>query len=1244
MGRFAVLLCGAAVVLAERAWLERIPNGMRVDRKGSRWSAVGHDFATVCENDADDMPANAPPCNDPDPLNSFGRDFEDSGERWTRSLCMRDSDGDGFTNGQELGDPSCIWSPGNPLPDHKDPISHPGYADSTPPIERELQEKKAGGELAPGFTMAWQVVGEELEVRFTCPATQYCSIGLEPAGLMPASDTIMCWMEGAQAVCEDGYSPARLYPDIDTQQDVTVVASAATGDSWEVTFRRKLVTGDRMDFDFVLGADPQVVTWALGPVNVKPLEHTAYGSVPIVWENPGGKLEVRTPAPVTVVKPSTDKVGQGEPLELVPGMVVSWQLTESRSTAVFTMKCEVGEYCSIGLSPSGMMAPSDSWTCWDDGQGNVLCEDQTCHNTDPCPPDAVSNIVVRSSGVTGGFWDVVFERALVSGDAADMTIPSDVAPMIFCKGKGTDSRAAPVLKHHSHGSFSIKWGSTGPATIDLGTPTPVKVVNTDKVTEGKPVQLVPGMVVSWQLTATKSAAVFTMKCEVGEYCSIGLSPSGKMAPSDSWTCWDDNQGNVLCEDQTCHNTDPCPPDSPGLMPVLSSSVASGQGRRGRVLGAAVVSGFWEVTFERPVVPADAMDFDIPTDVAPLIWCKGRGSRSVQAPSITHHSHGTAKVNWATGTADVVGVSQRSFVHVIVPVVLLVLYGGLVGALHLQGLLKGFQGERAFILVGASLSGVIIIGGAIITAIGDAHEYEGRDGAAWVGFGGAAQFFLTLAMLTPLKTFSPLLWTMDLPPERALWWHRAVGRLGWVVLTFHAVGYMGAYSGAGRSDDIAEPSLPTTARIDGGTSVSPLYGLVAWCFYTVLTILGLPVIRRRLWECFYWSHVLLAWLTVLFAWLHLPGGWRNYVMYVLPLVLYVLDSGLKVYRRMHSRPVLWSAVTDTCVTLHVQMPMTWGPGSWMNLCVPGVSRLESHPFTLANMPDSKHHAPRTGVFYIKDMGPGTWSAKVRDYVAKNRKMGFEVSVHGPFGRMEFDINRQESVLMFAGGIGITPMLGLMEAMQPSQKGVLVWTVREEGTLSAISSQLSDIARRRRVTVLVHFTGGTQRKDSFSSVDRMVKRRSSASVASAASVASVGHIAVEMETISTPAASDAGSSVSKTQKKKKLKKNKDGVKKPAKQKQTQAVKQKQILPVLTPRKSLPSGILEVQSPEVSKWTGDSWRPYEVKQGRPDFIAILAQHLVPGAGVVLCGPEAMVDAVKGTLSRTSHSYPLHVETFEF
>ncbi|XP_063446633.1 DBH-like monooxygenase protein 1 [Mytilus trossulus] len=57
--------------------------------------------------------------------NQFGLDFKTAGSSWTPELCRKDSDGDGRTNGEELGDPECVWKRGS-FPSRLSDITHPG--------------------------------------------------------------------------------------------------------------------------------------------------------------------------------------------------------------------------------------------------------------------------------------------------------------------------------------------------------------------------------------------------------------------------------------------------------------------------------------------------------------------------------------------------------------------------------------------------------------------------------------------------------------------------------------------------------------------------------------------------------------------------------------------------------------------------------------------------------------------------------------------------------------------------------------------------------------------------------------------------------------------------------------------------------------------------------------------------------------------------------------------------------------
>jgi hypothetical protein len=89
------------------------------------------------------------------PRNPFGLAVEElvtpNGEEvfWGAELAALDSDGDGFTNGEELGDPDGTWQEGDAAPGTPDEITHPGDPDSHPPIVEEptAVEESSWGKL-----------------------------------------------------------------------------------------------------------------------------------------------------------------------------------------------------------------------------------------------------------------------------------------------------------------------------------------------------------------------------------------------------------------------------------------------------------------------------------------------------------------------------------------------------------------------------------------------------------------------------------------------------------------------------------------------------------------------------------------------------------------------------------------------------------------------------------------------------------------------------------------------------------------------------------------------------------------------------------------------------------------------------------------------------------------------------------------------------------------------------------------
>ncbi len=66
------------------------------------------------------------------PWNQFGLDFKANDQKWDLTLGKKDSDGDGWTNAEELGDPECMWREGMPDPAPENGVFNPGDATSHP--------------------------------------------------------------------------------------------------------------------------------------------------------------------------------------------------------------------------------------------------------------------------------------------------------------------------------------------------------------------------------------------------------------------------------------------------------------------------------------------------------------------------------------------------------------------------------------------------------------------------------------------------------------------------------------------------------------------------------------------------------------------------------------------------------------------------------------------------------------------------------------------------------------------------------------------------------------------------------------------------------------------------------------------------------------------------------------------------------------------------------------------------------
>jgi len=129
----------AGLALAKSSFKTRIPNG------------------TVYECSTCHIKPSAPAT-----WNDFGLDVKanlSGGTPDWAAVCEMDSDGDGWTNGEELLDPDCVWSTGDPMPGLMGDVTKPGDPNSAPPepepdvtFPMDVSPDHDGGEFGPEDT------------------------------------------------------------------------------------------------------------------------------------------------------------------------------------------------------------------------------------------------------------------------------------------------------------------------------------------------------------------------------------------------------------------------------------------------------------------------------------------------------------------------------------------------------------------------------------------------------------------------------------------------------------------------------------------------------------------------------------------------------------------------------------------------------------------------------------------------------------------------------------------------------------------------------------------------------------------------------------------------------------------------------------------------------------------------------------------------------------------------------------
>lgn len=180
--------------------------------------------------------------------NGFGIDFATHRTVWATNddwgLCDLDSDGDGIRNGDELGDPQCVWREGDPLPNVD--ATNPGESrdpDRCGDGFRHPGEECDGPDLAGQTCLDHGFVGGALGCAADCTFDRGPCIASEPDAAPPAPDAAPPAPDFGPAAADQG---SALLSDAAAGPRDAVADASPRPDS-DVAAGDQLIPGEPMD-------------------------------------------------------------------------------------------------------------------------------------------------------------------------------------------------------------------------------------------------------------------------------------------------------------------------------------------------------------------------------------------------------------------------------------------------------------------------------------------------------------------------------------------------------------------------------------------------------------------------------------------------------------------------------------------------------------------------------------------------------------------------------------------------------------------------------------------------------------------------------------------------------------------------------------------------------------------------------------------------------------------------------------
>lgn len=308
--------------------------------------------------------------------------------------------------------------------------------------------------------------------------------------------------------------------------------------------------------------------------------------------------------------------------------------------------------------------------------------------------------------------------------------------------------------------------------------------------------------------------------------------------------------------------------------------------------------------------------------------------------------------------------------------------------------------------------------------------------------------LCLAVLfLPVTRGLDLLQMIGVHFEMSVKYHIWLGNTMMVIYTLHGVCFSVVWGSRNSLiKELTRWDRTGPANLPGGIAL--LSGMIMW-------LTSIKPIRRKFFELFYYTHHLYVVFIVFFA-LHTND--RHFCTVLSGIFLFLLDRFLRFLQSGRTVKIL-SARILPCKA--VELTLSRHPGlkyvstSVILLKIPVISRLQWHPFSITS--SSSVDKDRISVM-IKCQGE--WTERLYNFIyashiSKIRDVSLSASVEGPYGPDSNYFLRYDSLLLIAGGSGVTPFLSILQEIMSQQlnstpRVLLIVVVKKREDLSMLNA--------------------------------------------------------------------------------------------------------------------------------------------------------------------------------------------------